>query len=56
MSPGVEATEVAVSVTVLYMSMSADGYIAGANDDADHGLGDGGERLHDWFVTWTSSR
>jgi dihydrofolate reductase len=40
-----------VSASVLYMSMSLDGYIAGPDDGPDRGLGDGGERLHDWFVT-----
>ncbi|MEV1130761.1 dihydrofolate reductase family protein [Agromyces sp. NPDC049794] len=34
--------------TVLYMSMSLDGFIAGPNDGPGNGLGDGGERLHDW--------
>jgi dihydrofolate reductase len=40
-----------VSASVLYMSMSLDGYIAGPNDELGRGLGDGGERLHDWGVT-----
>lgn len=34
--------------TVLYMSMSLDGYIAGPNETDDNGLGDGGTRLHEW--------
>jgi dihydrofolate reductase len=34
--------------TVLYMSMSLDGFIAGPNEDDDNGLGDGGDRLHEW--------
>ncbi|GAA5201833.1 dihydrofolate reductase family protein [Microbacterium jejuense] len=34
--------------TVLYMSMSLDGYIAGPNETDDNGLGDGGGRLHEW--------
>jgi dihydrofolate reductase len=38
-----------VSATVLYMSMSFDGFIAGPNEGPDNGLGDGGERLHDWL-------
>jgi dihydrofolate reductase len=38
----------AVSATVLYMSMSLDGFIAGPNEGPDNGLGDGGERLHEW--------
>jgi dihydrofolate reductase len=37
-----------VSATVLYMSMSIDGFIAGPNETDDNGLGDGGDRLHDW--------
>jgi dihydrofolate reductase len=41
----------AVSATVLYMSMSLDGFIAGPNEGPDNGLGDGGERLHDWALT-----
>ena len=34
----------------LYMSMSVDGFIAGPGDDAEHGLGAGGERLHAWLT------
>jgi dihydrofolate reductase len=34
--------------TRLYMSMSLDGFIAGPNETMENGLGDGGERLHDW--------
>jgi dihydrofolate reductase len=37
-----------VSATVLYMSMSLDGFIAGPNETPDNGLGDGGHRLHQW--------
>jgi dihydrofolate reductase len=37
-----------VSATVLYMSMSLDGFIAGPNERMDNGLGDGGHRLHEW--------
>jgi dihydrofolate reductase len=37
-----------VSATVLYMSVSLDGFIAGPNAGPDNGLGDGGERLHEW--------
>jgi len=36
-----------VSVSVLYMSMSLDGYIADPNDFLG---GDNGHRLHDWFA------
>ena len=37
--------------SVLYMSMSLDGFVAGPNDGPDNGLGDGGLRLHDWIKT-----
>lgn len=37
-----------MSATVLYMSMSLDGFIAGPNETVDNGLGDGGIRLHEW--------
>ena len=36
------------SRSVLYMSMSLDGFVAGPNERFDNGLGDGGERLHEW--------
>jgi dihydrofolate reductase len=38
-----------MSASVLYMSMSLDGFITGPDDDADHGLGVNGERLHAWL-------
>jgi len=38
-----------VSTSVLYMSMSLDGYIAGPNDEPDNPGGDGFMRLHDWY-------
>jgi dihydrofolate reductase len=38
-----------MSATVLYMSMSLDGFVAGPNESVDNGLGDGGERLHEWI-------
>jgi dihydrofolate reductase len=41
----------AVSATVLYMSISLDGFIAGPNEGPDNGLGDGGHRLHEWAMT-----
>jgi dihydrofolate reductase len=37
-----------MSSTVLYMSMSLDGFITGPNVRPDNGLGDGGSRLHEW--------
>lgn len=36
--------------TVLYMSMSLDGFVAGPNESLDNGLGDGGHRLHEWIL------
>ena len=38
-----------MSATVLYMSMSLDGFIAGPNEGPGNGLGDGGHRLHEWY-------
>ena len=35
--------------SVLYMSMSLDGFITGPDDGPDDGLGSGGERLHQWL-------
>jgi dihydrofolate reductase len=37
-----------MSSTVLYMSMSLDGFVTGPNEGPDNGLGDGGDRLHEW--------
>ena len=39
-----------MSATVLSMSMSLDGFIAGPNAGPGNGLGDGGQRLHDWVL------
>ncbi len=36
-------------VSVLYMSMSLDGYIAGPNDEPGNSGGDGFMRLHEWY-------
>jgi dihydrofolate reductase len=38
-----------MSTSVLYMSMSLDGYIAGPNDDPGNPGGDGFMRLHEWY-------
>lgn len=38
-----------MSNSVLYMSMSLDGFITGPDDGPDNGLGTGGERLHAWL-------
>lgn len=40
-----------MSATVLYMSMSLDGFITGPNESPDNALGDGGERLHEWVFS-----
>ena len=40
-----------MAASVLYMSMSVDGYIAGPNDEPGNPGGDRFMRLHDWFVT-----
>lgn len=40
-----------MSQSVLYMSMSLDGYIAGPNDEPDNPGGDGFTRLHEWGFT-----
>jgi dihydrofolate reductase len=42
-----------MSATVLYMSMSLDGFVAGPNESPDNGLGDGGHRLHEWWLADT---
>lgn len=39
-----------MSKSVLYMSMSLDGYIAGPNDEPGNPGGDGFDRLHEWFA------
>ncbi len=38
-----------MSISVLYMSMSLDGYIAGPNDDVGNPGGDEFMRLHEWY-------
>ena len=38
-----------MSTSVLYMSMSLDGFIAGPDDGPGQGLGAGGEVLHGWL-------
>jgi dihydrofolate reductase len=38
-----------MSTSVLYMSMSLDGYIAGPNDGPDNPGGDDFMRLHEWY-------
>lgn len=38
------------------ISMSLDGYVAGANQSVENPLGEGGERLHDWAFATRSFR
>src|ERR687887_136621 len=38
-----------MAASVLYMSVSLDGYIAGPNDEPGNPGGDGFMRLHHWF-------
>jgi dihydrofolate reductase len=38
-----------MAVSVLYMSMSLDGYITGPNDTPNNPGGDGFMRLHEWY-------
>jgi dihydrofolate reductase len=40
-----------MAASVLYMSMSLDGYIAGPGDEPDNPGGDGFGRLHEWGFT-----
>src|SRR4051794_39623253 len=44
-----------MGASVLYMSMSLDGFVAGPNESVENGLGDGGERLHEWFSSGTAT-
>ena len=39
-----------MSATVLYMSMSLDGFVTGPDDGRGNGLGTGGGRLHAWLA------
>jgi dihydrofolate reductase len=44
-----------MSSTVLYMSMSLDGFVTGPNEGPGNGLGDGGELLHEWIFHGTGN-
>jgi dihydrofolate reductase len=44
-----------MSATILYMSMSLDGFVAGPGAGPGNGLGDGGERLHEWLFRGPST-
>jgi dihydrofolate reductase len=41
---------------VVDITMSLDGFIAGPNDGVGNGLGDGGDRLHEWVYNLSSWR
>lgn len=45
-----------MSKVVAEISVSLDGFVAGPNDGGDNGLGDGGERLHEWVLRLASWR
>ena len=45
-----------MSASVLFMSMSLDGYIAGPNDEPGNPGGDGFMRLHDWYGFETAQK
>ncbi|MGH9090830.1 MAG: dihydrofolate reductase family protein [Acidimicrobiales bacterium] len=45
-----------MSPTVLYMSMSLDGFITGPNASLHNPLGDGGLRLHEWLFPVAAGR
>ncbi|MGP3965680.1 dihydrofolate reductase family protein [Nonomuraea sp. 3N208] len=40
-----------MGTVVLYKSMSLDGFVAGPHVRAEHPMGEGGERLHEWMFT-----
>jgi len=48
-SAWITTEETEVSTSVLYMSISLDGYVAGPNDEPGNPGGDGFGRLHDWY-------
>jgi dihydrofolate reductase len=37
--------------TIFHMTMSLDGFVAGPNDGPENGLGDGGDRLFQWYFS-----
>ena len=45
-----------MSSTVLYMSMSLDGFVTGPNAGLKNPLGDGGQRLHEWLFPVTTEQ
>jgi dihydrofolate reductase len=49
MQLGRRSQEAGMGTSVLYMSMSLDGYVAGPNDGPGNPGGDGFGRLHEWY-------
>jgi len=49
----IKTQEAGMSASVLYMSMSLDGYIAAPNDKPGNPGGDGFMRLHEWYGDFT---
>lgn len=45
-----------MSTVYAQLSMSLDGFVAGPNDRPGNGLGDGGERVHEWVVATAAWR
>jgi dihydrofolate reductase len=45
-----------MSNVLVNITMSLDGYVAGPNDGPELGLGEGGERLHEWVFNLASWR
>src|SRR5213593_3685377 len=45
-----------MSKVLVDMSMSLDGFITGPNDNVAQGLGEGGERLHEWIFRDADTR
>jgi dihydrofolate reductase len=45
-----------MSGVFVQISMSLDGFVAGPNDRPGNGLGDGGERVHEWVVATAAWR
>ena len=40
-----------MSRVIVELSMSLDGFVAGPNDGPERPLGEGGERLHQWYFS-----
>jgi dihydrofolate reductase len=55
-APTIRRSENRMGKVTADISMSLDGFIAGPNDRPGNGLGDGGERLHQWVYKLASWR